>query len=283
MSRWTNPTGDVEFVVRSLSGVSTGGTLYTTNPRRRWLPPAEFGGSGGTGPWPPKPVQGIFPPWACPATDGHNNLCVQVMDETVSPPVPVDCNCEIELKPKGFQGPPVPHNPLPVQIWPNNGWFQIAPKIGEGRITYTFWDQNWALLPNLEVRGVDGTISVYQQVGALANGRRTLHLIEFLDAHDNSTRYEYDGHQRIAAVHRPDGISELWNYSPSWITGAGGWGTGYSGIEVTYRDNANSGQALPQYTYHLLYEKVGLSAGPMVGDRLVQPGYMGDTRVRAHG
>ena len=103
VSRWTNPTGDVEFVVRSLSGVSTGGTLYTTNPRRRWLPPAEFGGSGGTGPWPPKPVQGIFPPSACPTTDGHNNICELVIDDTGSQSVPVGCNCEIELKPKGFQ------------------------------------------------------------------------------------------------------------------------------------------------------------------------------------
>ncbi|MBZ0154544.1 MAG: hypothetical protein K8J09_23695 [Planctomycetes bacterium] len=170
------------------------------------------------------------------------------------------------MQPLGGPGP---------QVY-GGGYYQPQPA-GDGTIIYKYFDAAAVQATFFEARTSTGEVSRYQKTVDV-NGLRHYRLAEFIDSHDNSTLYEYDSSYRLLAVHRPDGVTEQWNYSPSWIAGwnSQGGGAQFSGVEVTYWDNATS-QAIPAAAYFMVFHATG--AGPFLGDTLYRVYHSKTTRI----
>ncbi len=271
----TDHRGDVEVEVHGsddeeddvpITGVPTGGEtegqgggcILDSNPARCG------DDTGQVRQVPEKPVEPSSGVGACPPTGQpgyvylQNNICEW---KDVNNDAALECVCEISLRPPGSMPPPPVYSPADPVAYP--GGFYIADA-RDGVIKYSFWDANGNKLPRIEIRKPDGSIYRYEEINIVPNVR-SYKLVEALDSHDNTTKYEWDVNGRLTEVHRPDGITESWNYAPSWIDNAIWHPANYSGIEITYYDHVNL-TSLPELTWYLLFKKNG--GGPLLGDLL---------------
>ncbi len=160
----------------------------------------------------------------------------------------------------------------------------IGYKAAEG-VFYHFPHDAGVAPTSFERRYVDGTVEKFEHVHTFGNGDRRFRPTERIDPYDNRTVWEYNGPDgRVSRVFFPDGVDQVWDYSPSWIDDPNtqdveGWSSVYyAGIEVRYVDRLNGDQDLGRTEYRLFKKRTD-AQGNLVGN--TRP-YDGDPLYRIY-
>lgn len=196
------------------------------------------------------------------------------------------CICEpfprrVVREPIELNGPPSNWSPQETYTTPT-GWgvvgaapgsgtfdhFYFAPHPTTGVTREDYWDQF----------KVDGSVTRFRKVvvpgSASVYNNYDFWVTEWtVDAYDNKTLFEYDEQARIRRIRRPDGIDEVYDYSPSSVLGTSSskWDPAlYSAVEIRYELLGVPAANLGDYSIRYLFEKVGSQTRPFAGDRLVR-------------
>ena len=129
------------------------------------------------------------------------------------------------------------------QLW-WHGFQSTSPEVPE-YIEVKDWDGSIAYYTKAGVQFIE-----YDATGTEARRGDYWQLRWEVDPFDNKTSYVYGTHGELVRVSYPNGVDEVWNWSPSWI---GTW-AGCSGIEVSYVLTGTTTSAAPSWA--MVFENI---------------------------
>lgn len=158
-------------------------------------------------------------------------------------------------------------NPQTTAVYIDPGDSVPAPVLTNNLSGAQLWRYMSASPQYIEIKHVDGSVARFDSFqpyngGYIPSTRTLWHVTQVRDPYDNIATYEYDGLYRLIHINFPSGLTQTFDYGPSWGT----WGSGYDRLEISY---AQGSTALSARTWGVVFSGVtGTSGGHHFGSRL---------------